>query len=366
MKNYLSLLTDILDNGHTHGDRTGVGRRSIFSPQIRFDLSTGLFPVVTTRKINPMVGIIETLMFIRGETNTAQFHEHGVKIWDPWAVSPSSAQKYLETMQKLNACTDEQAAALITSLQSETEPLHGEIGPMYGSMWRHWPKTSDEIHRAEVRRTVADLPSDFLAKARVAYDNLVEKPESEEQWLLSLYYSSVDQLNELVCNLKQNPFSSRHLVTAFNPEFTPIDGVSPDVNVLMMKGSLMPCHFAFQCFVLPAETEGGKLRLSLKSHIRSSDGPVGLPHNIVGYAFLLSVLAHCTDMEPYELVMDLGDAHIYRDQIDLALEQIELEPMPLPTLWLNPEKTDLFSFTPDDVRVDNYVSHPAIKYPVAV
>ena len=369
MKNYLNLLQNILDEGNLHEDRTGVGRISIFAPQLRFDISDGTIPLITTRKLNPKIAIAEMLMFISGIVNVDYLHEHGVRIWDAWAVSKDTPRKYLETMEKLGMSTPEQSVALLADMVEQTQEIHGLIGPMYGYLWRFWPRLYPGIHKAEVKRTFADLPSDFVQAVGTTYDQMTgeDKPkESREDWLLRQYYSQHDQLNELICNLKTVPFASRHFVTAFNPEYTPIQGIDPDVNVVMQKGCLMPCGLAFQCFVSPPKEEGGKLRLSLRAIFRSSDCPVGLPSNIAEYAILLRMLAQVVDMDAHELIMDLGDAHIYADQVNLVKSQLSREPLPLPKLKLNPEKKDLFAFTMDDIVVEEYTSHPTIKYPVAV
>lgn len=366
MKQYLEALQEVLDHGHDHPDRTGTGRRTVISIQKRFDLSDGTFPMVTTRYINPKLFVHEMLMFIAGLTNVEYLNANGLKFWDAWSVTEKTFVTYLDRMHAAGIINDEQRLLIG---QDRPEEMLGEIGPMYGAMWRTWPKINRDIHQAEVQMKTEDLPSDFVERVRETYNDLDEDVRNSytlDQWLAAHYYSAVDQLGNLVHGLKTDPYSSRHLVTAFNPEFTPIKGYSPDENVLMKKGCLMPCHFAFQCFVTPPKEEGGKMVLSLKFHMRSVDLPVGAPTNIAGYGLLLCLLAHCCDMDRGTLVFDAGDAHIYLDQLDLVKEQLQREPLPLPTLWINPEKKDLFSFGAEDIRLENYTYHDPIKYPVSV
>jgi len=367
MQQYLDLLQNILDHGVDVPDRTGHGRRRLFSPPaLRFDLSSGEHPLVTTRKLNPLIAPVENLMFISGNSNISMLNEHGVKIWDPWAVTRQTGISLVKKFEALGLATPEQALHIVNDFP---ESLIGEIGPMYGVMWRCWPKADQEIHRASVIRSVEELPSDFVTAATNAYESLPEEEKAGiplEHWLLRHYYSAVDQLNELIWNLRKDPYGSRHVVTAFNPEFTPVPGFSPDENVLLKRGSLMPCHFAFQCFVTPPAEKGRLPRLSLKWLQRSCDCPVGIPQNIAGYAFLLRLLAQCVNMEPFELVGDLGDAHIYLSQIEDVKLQLTRKPLPPPTLWINPEKTDLFAFTMADVKIMDYQYHDPIKYAIAV
>jgi thymidylate synthase len=366
MKQYLEVLENVLKFGHDHVDRTGVGRRSIFGTTQRFDLSTGEFPIVTTREINPLVFIEETLFFIGGHTHTSWLNERGVKMWNAWAVTDETAANLAKALFEKGIINELQVQQVIETYDGSEFTT---IGPMYGSLWRSWPLTSQSIHPAAMIRKIEDLPSDFLSQTAIAYgiiDQVHRDKYTLEEYQMLHYYSSVDQLNELVCNLKTDPFSSRLLVTAFNPELTPIPGYAPDQNVLMGKGALMPCHYAFQCFVRPGEKEGDKLRLSLQFSMRSLDTPVGTPHNISSYALLLCLLAHCCEMTPDELILSGGDTHVYFNQIDKAQEQILREPLPLPKLWLNPDKKDLFAFTSKDIKLEGYRHHQKIIYPVAV
>jgi thymidylate synthase len=344
MQNYLLLMRDILQNGHTHEDRTGVGRRSVFGRELRFDLTTGGFPLVTTRQVFVKGMIHETLMMLQGRIDAVTALEaHGVNIWKAWTPTAEDAHAFVKKlttgpdfMEKVPLDVQNEFVRLYLEmpLVNGEEPnvaqcleaffasKIGTIGPMYGFLWRGNYSTGND-------------------------------------------QKGPDQLSELVKNLRTNPFGSRHTVTAQIPALLPFPQYSPQENVLLGRGALAPCHCYFQCFVTPALPKSDQLRLSLKIEIRSSDVPVGLPYNISQYALILMLLAQCTNMMPHELIVSIGDAHIYKDQIDLVSGQIGRVPYPPPTMKINPDKTDLFSFTPEDFTLENYQFHPAINYPVA-
>lgn len=307
MKSYLHLMKEIIAYGKDHEDRTGKGRRSLFGKELSFDLRDG-FPLVTTRKIFTKALIVENLWFLSGSNDVTKLQEQGVKIWNNWTPTEEDADKFLESINY---------HPLTAGTASDVYSRVGTIGPMYGNVWRG-----------------------------------KDKPNSP------------DQIARLIEMLKTQPFGSRHCVSAWIPEYIPYTNLSPIENVLTGKGALAPCHCFFQCFVSEA-VNGGKNRLSLKLEIRSSDGPVGLPYNIAQYAMLLTIFAKCTDMTPHKLIVSIGDAHIYSDQIELMKEQVCLTPKELPTLWVNPEKSDVDSFVFEDFKIVDYVSHPVINYPVA-
>ena len=308
MKQYLHLMKEILINGKDHEDSTGVGRRSLFGKELRFDLRDG-FPLVTTRKIFTKALIVENLWFLSGSNDATKLQEQGVKIWDKWTPTAEDAEKFIDSIK------DRQLKRLSSEM---IRSRVGTIGPMYGNVWRGKDKVD-----------------------------------------------GFDQIKSLINGLKTQPFGSRHCVTAWIPDYLPYSHLSPKENVLIGQGALAPCHCFFQCFVTEA-TNGGKNRLSLKLEIRSSDGPIGLPYNIAQYAMLLTIFAKCVDMTPYELIVSIGDAHIYSDQVELMKQQILLEPKrDLPTLWVNPEKNDVDSFVFDDFKIIGYDPHPVINYPVA-
>lgn len=267
MKQYLELLDTLLTKGTDRPDRTGVGTRGIFGYQMRFDLREG-FPLLTTKKIHTKSVIHELLWFLSGSGNIAYLKQHGVTIWDEWADKD------------------------------------GNLGPVYGVQWRHWPGN----------------------------------PE-------------VDQIANLIRDLKQNKFSRRHIVSAWNPPLIP-----------QMK--LPPCHTLWQCYVQPNVAFATE-ELSLHLYARSIDSFLGLPFNIASYAFLLTMLAHVTDMEPAELIISFGDLHLYKNHFDQAKEQLGREPRALPRLEL-PRKKSIDEFTFEDFQITGYYPHPPIKAPIAV
>lgn len=314
MHQYLKLMTDILKNGHDHEDRTGVGRRSVFGRTLRFDLSEGQFPLVTTRKVFVKGMIDETLWFLTGSIDALVLEDKGVNIWKAWTPVWEDAVAFA----KKQTANTRAADLYLRGIGDRV----GTVGPMYGAIWRG------------------------------NYDagNGQKGP---------------DQIAALIEGLRANPYGSRHTVTAQIPSLLPLPGYSPQENVLLGRGALAPCHCFFQCFVSPPTEPDEPKRLSLKIQIRSSDGPVGLPYNIAQYAMLLMMFAQCAYMEPHELIVDIGDAHVYHDQIELMAGQLDRHPFAKPHLAINPDKTDIFSFTAEDFKLDNYLAHPVIKYPVA-
>jgi len=269
MRQYHDLLEDILANGTPRMDRTGVGARSVFGRQLRFDLSQG-FPLLTTKKVHLRSVIVELLWFLRGDTNIGWLQQHGVSIWDEWADA------------------------------------EGELGPVYGKQWRSWAA-----------------------------------PDGR----------SIDQLAELVEQLKSNPWSRRHVVSAWNPADV------PDM-------ALPPCHCLFQFFVEPT-AEGGR-RLSLQLYQRSADVFLGVPCNIASYALLLQMRAQVVDMQAGDFVHSFGDVHLYANHVAQAQLQLTRVPRALPRMRLNPAVRDLFGFRFEDFTLEGYDPHPRIAAAVAV
>ena len=264
MRQYLDLMRDILDDGTKKEDRTGTGTLSVFGRQMRFDLAEG-FPLVTTKRLHLRSIIVELLWFLRGDTNIAYLHEHGVTIWDEWA--------------------DEK----------------GDLGPVYGYQWRSWPAPNGQ---------------------------------------------SIDQIARIVDQIKRNPDSRRHIVTAWNPA---------EVD----KMALPPCHALFQFYVADG-------KLSCQLYQRSADYFLGVPFNIASYALLTHMVAHQCDLTPGEFVWTGGDVHLYLNHLEQARLQLTREPLPLPELELRRKPGSLFDYTPDDIVVHGYQSHPSIKAPIAV
>lgn len=364
MKQYIDLMKDILDNGINVGDRTGTGRRKVFGRQLRFDLTKGEFPLATTCQ-TPFKNVVkETLWFITGSTSNKVLTDNGVNIWDLWAVKESDIDSFLN---KYFPEADEEGKAYLKANYMENGL--DEIGNMYGKAWRE----VDNQMFNQLYPTVneSEIAPDRLKAIKEAFET--EKPQYEdntpvdwETYLTAMFYRSTDQLQELLVNLRKRPFSSRHVITTWIPEFIPFEHLPPQENVLLGRGALAPCHVLQQYLVLPPKEEGGKNRLSLMMTQRSCDYPVGARTNIAQYAMLLMMVAQVSNMEPFEFIYSLGDTHIYLDQIEKAKEHILREPQPLPKLWINPDVMSIYEFTPDDFRLDNYNPLPNLKYPLSV
>ncbi len=326
MQTYLNELQNILVTGHDHEDRTGVGRRSIYGKQFRFNLKDG-FPLVTTKKVSIKNIIIETLWFLSGSSRALDLEEQGVNIWKQWTPTIEDARVFYEEL--LN--NDKKVQDVYGRSDIDDDTIHklkkgifsriGTIGPLYGPVWRGKYETGG--------------------------------------------YPAPDQITSLITNLKERPFHSRHCVTAWIPSLLPNPKFTPKQNVLLGLGALAPCHFFFQCFVKEPEKVGGKLRLSMNLNMRSMDFPIGTPYNVAQYALLLMMLAQVTDMQADELIITGGDAHIYFDQLELVPVQLAREPKKLPSMIINPDIKNIDGFKLEDFVLSGYEHHDFIKYPVA-
>lgn len=292
---YLNLLKDILENGEDKSDRTGTGTRSVFGRQIRFDLAEG-FPLLTTKKVF-LKGIVHELLWIlRGESNIQSLAKEGVNIWNDWpykfyseqSKNPLTQQEFIEAIKE-----DDRFAK-----------KWGELGPVYGVQWRRW-----------------------------------KAPDGRE----------IDQIKQLVEDIKTTPDSRRLVVSAWN---------AADISE-MAKSGLPPCHALFQFYVV-------KDRLSCQLYQRSADMFLGVPFNIASYSLLTLMIAQVTGLKPGEFIHTFGDAHIYKNHFDQVKEQLGREPRPFPFMKINPEVKDIDSFKFEDFTLENYNPHPPIKAPVAV
>lgn len=382
---YEDLMNNILENGFDHADRTGVGRRSIFGVSNRYDLSGGKIPVPTTNKIFTRGSIGELLyLFISGDQRITKIKDNAIKFWDRWAVKEENITEFVDELvlkarsQQSQDLTPEQLAEQekqfreFMTAQLMNTTIDG-IGPMYGFNWRHAPGDNKFTPFHPVV-PFDEMPSDKLAKWEEHWQQMLaarlegqEVPEAAKlEYFNQLYYNSVDQLNELLRNLKHRPHSSRLVVTAWIPQSVPFETLSPEKNVLIGKGALAACHVMFQCFVKPPKEEGGKKRLSLLMYQRSADVPVGVPHNMTQYAVLAHLLAHVTGMEADEFIHQIGDAHIYLNQIEDAKRQLERSAMEYPTITIDPSVTDLFQIKLGDIKVEGYdCPYEYIKYEIA-
>lgn len=282
MRQYLDLVKHILENGSIREDRTGNGTIGVFGYQMRFNLSDG-FPLVTTKKCHLKSIIHELLWFLSGDTNTKYLNDNGVSIWDEWALD------------------------------------NGDLGPVYGKMWRSWPTTNG---------------------------------------------GQIDQIQQLINGLKTSPFSRRHIVSGWNPELLPVEGNSHKDNVEAGKQALPPCHTIFQFYV--NKNKDGEMVLSCQLYQRSADVMLGVPFNIASYALLTLMVAQVCGYKPGEFVHTLGDAHIYLNHIDGAKIQLSREPMSLPIMNIAQRNQNIFTFEYKDFVLENYHSHPRIDFKIAI
>jgi thymidylate synthase len=321
MKQYLQALRHILENGNDRIDRTGVGTRGIFIYQMQFDLAEG-FPLLTTKDVWARGIIHELVWFLHGDTNIRYLALNGVKIWHDWAL-----KRFLKAHeQEIPKSDTEQWKGLLGTFHERIikdekfAKKWGELGPVYSRQWRAWPtgQTEQNTH-------------DHIAGV-----------------------ATIDQVGNLVRNLKSDPFSRRHIVSAWNPVEV------PDM-------ALPPCHTLWQCYVQENKVKGEMFDKTLSLHLyaRSIDTFLGLPFNIASYALLLSMLAKVTDMEPGVLGISFGDLHIYKNHMEQVKEQLSREPRKLPTLII-PKRERLEDYVYEDIKIEGYDHYPAIKAPIAV
>lgn len=190
----------------------------------------------------------------------------------------------------------------------------GDLGPVYGAQWRSWQTPDGRV---------------------------------------------IDQISQLIHDIKTNPDSRRLIVSGWNPAVLPDTKFSPKDNAAMGKQALPPCHTLFQFYV-----HDGKLSCQL--YQRSADIFLGVPFNIASYALLTMMVAQVCDLTPGDFVHTFGDAHLYSNHLDQVNEQLSRTPHPLPQMKLNPAIKDIFGFTIDDFELVNYLAHPAIKAPIAI
>ena len=368
-KQYQALLQDILDNGVEKKDRTGTGTISVFGRQIRHKMSEG-FPLLTTKKMPWKSIVTELLWFLQGNTNIKWLVDNGCNIWNGDAWKNYQLLMIGNEPEKILSITD-----FINKIKTDDKfaKKWGELGPIYGKQWRKWGEWS-----------TIDVPKKVL------------KP-------------GIDQIQNLINDLKTNPDSRRLMVNAWNVG---------ELDQMVLP----PCHYGFQVYTRelsleerlciadkfnpliredcltkthhPDETEELKLvcrhefldslgpnvvpqrrAISLMWNQRSVDTFLGLPFNIASYGLLLEIIAKEVNMVPDELIGNLGDVHLYSNHIEQAKEQIGREPYPIPTLkhmktdeFYKSLSEDISLFThlnPTDFQVENYQSHPSIKAPLS-
>ena len=371
-KQYTNLLRDILDNGVTKQDRTGTGTLSVFGRQIRHKMSDG-FPLLTTKKMPFKTITTELLWFLRGDTNIKFLVDNDCHIWDGDAYKNYLKQyekdkkhgvKYEDNPKHDRPFNREEFINWIKNVD-EFAKIYGELGPVYGKQWREW-------------------------KQFIPYN------VTEENCQVAVKVT--DQIANLIRDLKTNPDSRRLMVNAWNVG---------ELDQMVLP----PCHYGFQVYTrelslfekttlystktgqkdwkerveATIENQGEEFlnkefekhniptrAISLMWNQRSVDTPLGLPFNIASYGLLLELLAMEANMIPDELIGNLGDCHIYLNQIDGVKEQLVREPMTLSKLVINNEfwyplsgVFDQQDMRPEDFYLENYQSHPTIKFPLS-
>ena len=298
MKQYLDLLARIKNEGVVKTDRTGTGTKSVFGHQMRFDLSEGL-PLLTTKKVF-LKGIIhELLWFLNGDTNIKYLVDNGVHIWDNDAY-----RYYNELCVKAGVLPVAMEEFLRAAQEGIDSPIEGykfgDLNHVYGYQWRSWPRPNGE---------------------------------------------AIDQIQQAVDLIKNNPDSRRIIVSAWNVA---------DVE----KMALPPCHTLFQFYVADG-------KLSCMLYQRSADTFLGVPFNIASYALLTMMMAQVCGLEAGEFVHTLGDTHLYLNHFEQVEEQLSRTPRALPKMRINPEVKSIFDFKYEDFTLEGYDPHPVIKAPMS-
>jgi len=310
MKQYLDMLRHILEHGtDIQKDRTGIGTRSVFGYQTRFDLSKS-FPLLTTKKVYLRAVIHELLWFLSGSTKITYLVRNNVKIWNEWAFQiyleenglDSSIERYSEEWkEKLNWFVE----------QVKTDDAFAdrwtELGPIYGKQWRKW-----------------------------------EGKDGEE----------IDQIRNVIDLIRNDPTSRRIIVSGWNVG---------EIQELIRNHhhAPPPCHTLFQFTVVDG-------KLSCQLYQRSADVFLGVPFNIASYALLTLMVAKVTGLEPGEFIHTFGDLHIYANHMEQVKEQLSREPRPLPKIRIVRDVTDIDDFRFEDFELTDYNPHPPIKAPIAV
>lgn len=312
MRQYLDSLQYIRDHGVRKGDRTGTGTTEVFGVQTRYNLADG-FLAMTTKKLYFNSVVHELLWFLKGTGNIEYLAQNNVHIWDEWPY-----KHYLEkTGQEIPEINGEAWRTGMKEFIGRIATDHafaeewGDLGPVYGVQWRRWPDGKG---------------------------------------------GTIDQIQQAIDMIKTNPTSRRNIVSAWNVA---------EINDIAAAGGLPPCHTMFQFNVRPDE-KGGKDKLDLALTQRSADMFLGVPFNIASYALLLCMVAQVTDKQPGEFIHTLNSAHIYNNHQEQVTEQLSRQPLPLPQLRLNPKIKNINDFTFEDIQLEDYQSHPAIKAPIAV
>lgn len=300
---YLDLMRHIWTHGDARVDRTGIGTRSVFGATLRFDLSQGQMPLLTTKRVYWKTATREFLWFLTGDTNIRTLCAQGVEIWTDWPL----ARYRRETGDDMGRAAFSRAIVE----DAEFAAQWGDLGPVYGKQWVDWP--------------VYEPAHDGLFRRRA---------------------HGVNQIADLVHGLRTNPGGRRHIVEGWNVA---------ELNAM----ALPPCHKTYQFHVADG-------RLSGVMYQRSCDVALSLPFNLWGAALFITMLAQQCDLEPGELVWMGGDTHLYLNHADLVEAQLAREPSGSPRMTINRRPDSIFGYAIGDFAVHDYLPQGPLAAPVAV
>jgi thymidylate synthase len=303
---YLDLMRHIWTHGDQRMDRTGVGTRSIFGAQLRFDLSDDRIPLLTTKRVFWKAAAKEMLWFLTGNTNIRPLLQEKVTIWSDWPLA-----KYRKATGEDISQEDFEARIVV---DEDFAAEWGDLGPVYGKQWVNW----------------------------ATYEQQADGSYAPG--------SGINQVAQVVESLRNNPGSRRHIIEGWN--VAELDGMA-----------LPPCHKTYQFHVAG---EGADARLNCLLYQRSCDVALGLPFNLFGASMLARMMAQQAGFLPGELVWSGGDTHLYLNHQHLVEEQLSRVPEGQARLAITRKPDDIFSYRFEDFEVRDYAPQSVIKAPVAV